>query len=139
MFIIKYAPYFFSLFDVLRKIKEVLEKREIKREIWELIKEDAEAAMRSYEKINRVLGLSIGLALFLSPQEYSERLDELMREFKSAFNELVERLTKILIVLKDRRETLKRLLSLKEWFYIEPWLSNVSREGINWEGLFETK
>jgi len=139
MFTIQYIPYLLILFDLLRRVKGFLEKRKIKKEIGELIKEDVKALFHNLEKIINILSLCIGLTLFLPPQEYSRRLNELMKEFKLAYKETIGHLVKILLVFKARKDTIRSLVSLEDWYYIEPWLNSVSEETINWKFLFKSK
>ena len=123
----------------LNFIINVLEKHKLKKEIEELIKDDITKIERNYDQIMENLAKAILLAVFLPPRIYVKKIDEIMTNIKTAFTEFIESTENILRVFSTRKDTLREILGLRKWAYLEPWINSLTEKGIDWNKLVRTK
>jgi len=116
-----------SSIAALNFIINILEKRKLKKEIEELIKDDITKIERNYDQIMENLAKAILLAVFLPLRIYAKKMDEVMTNIKTAFTEFMESTENILRVFSTRKDALREILGLRKWAYLEPWISSLTR------------
>ena len=115
------------IYELADKLHNYVEKRQIRREIYESLR-------NTFEEIENICVIELGnlisifgLIIFLDHETFKMYLPEIIERIDGSLENINNAYVKLFRILGYYRDTLKEILGLKIWYLLEPMVNMVKK------------